>query len=552
MKKIIFSILILSSVLPLSANNTSYVDYNRASVSVILVQGKGRYQTEILSQKGQVVLSDRFFMNPISTTTVSGRDEKAVRKELVRNHVAAQCMNVWRNLDTLYSRTQYNLSTSEIAQMKASSRGFETYKDERWFKQLIQNNYILVIQFDDLKSLEECYTKREVIQWIVSMASLGEGGTYVKRTMEGYTGKATAYLYRVVMDNEDYASFLLNWDNSAAHNQYPYKIELVKKIRMKAIGGKAKTDPGNAARYFLNQSCEKALDKISKRYLPLAVQSSITDTHPVMAEVGTREGLEAEDLVDVYTLKETQSGTIKYKWTTGVRVNKLAYNTSLNDREAKSSFYNVGWGKCQEGQILIPRRTSGVSLMAGVSLYSALSYKFSVGYSLTRMIESNTATRTKLFLEFGFSDKFTDQNGIFAQFAEQTGNPDFLKAGKLYTYFYGIGIQYDVNILPPWQISPYLSFMVENSFYANRKVVNEIMGDYKLPLNYGHIVYPQIGVRMPISITPNVKIVPAISYAFKINKLSMGAGASSVTDEFPIHIIKKDKLFIDILLQIDL
>ncbi len=552
MKKNILFILFVVGVLFLSAQNTSFIDYNRNSVSVILVQGKGKHQSEIMAQKGHVILSDKYYMNPIITTSLSGHDDAAIRSELMQKHVPAQCLDVWRNLDTVYARTQYNLTTSQIAQMKASDRGFETYKDERWFKQLIQNNYIMVIQYDNLKSVEECYKKRELIQWVTSIATTGGGTGYVKRTMDGYVGKATVYLYRIVMDNEDYASFWNNWDKTAAHNQYPYKIELVKKMNFKASGGKLKSDPGNTANLFLNQSCEEALSNISKRYLPLAAKASIQGTKPITAQMGTREGLETDDFVKVYILKETKTGQIKYKKTGAVRAKDVADNSVGINNSAKSSFYNIGWGKCREGQILIPRRDHGVSLMAGVSLYSALTYKFSVGYSLTRMIQSEKPTHTKLFLDFGFSNKYIDKNGIFAYYAEQTGNNGFLNAGNTLTYFYGIGVQYDVNILPPWQISPYLTLMIENSIYSRRALVDEIMGNYKLPRSYGRIFYPLIGVRMPISITPAVKIVPAVSYAFKINKMSVGAGASSFIESFPTYMVKKDRLFIDLLLQIDL
>ena len=94
--------------------------------------------------------------------------------------------------------------------------------------------------------------------------------------------------------------------------------------------------------------------------------------------------------------------------------------------------------------------------------------------------------------------------------------------------------------------------MIENSIYSRSALVDEIMGNYKLPRSYGRIFYPLVGVRMPISITPAVKIVPAVSYAFKINKMSVGAGASSFIESFPTYMVKKDRLFIDLLLQIDL
>lgn len=557
MKKYIIFVFAIFASIACIAQTFEIANYNRSSISAMIIPNGGKNGDALKAafNNGQSIeLDQRYFSNPVNKTIVNARNsESDITSFLKREHAASQSLMPWRNMNTLIDRATYNLTTQQRSQMASSFRGADNIKDERWFKHLLQSNYLLVVAVEDLENISKVYNRKQLANLGVQLMT-GTSYSSVNQDREGFVGKATAYLYHITMNDVDYANFFKYWDNDAQHLSYNYNIELVKKETLGIDGTRPneKTkDEGLLMRLFANEAVNQSLRAIGDHYLPLTPKAMVLSEKPVKAELGAKEGLRPDDLIYAYQLKEKKDGSLTYDRNGVYRVRSVADNRT--NSTAASTFYNVNWGSAKEGMVLVPKEEMGWSFSPGVYVYPKRVYRLDVSMSLSKMRAANRSSRTKFIFGVGYSGDFVDENAFFEHYATVSHFDDFREANGLYTLMYGAGIQQDLYILPFVQISPYLMVMVEHSWYKDKPTVDDAMGYFQLPRNYGRIMYPQLGVKVPINLTYYLKLVPEVAYAMKINSLSVGAGSSSLNDgTYPLYIEKNDKLFLGASLQLDL
>lgn len=558
MKKNIYFIFALLIAGKCFAQTFEIANYNRASVSVMVIPNSGKNGDIIknaFSDNQSIELDQRYFYNPVNKTVINIRNnESDIISYLRKEHAAAQSLMPWRNIDTLINRASYNLTMQQRSQMANSIRGSESVKDERWFKQLLQSNYLLVIAVEDYENISNVYKRRQLANLGVQLMS-GASYSTVSQKQEGYVGKVTIYLYHITMGDEDYARFKANYsqENDAQHLSSDYRIELIRKETMGIDGTRPKTktkDKELLMRLFASAAANQSLRAIGNHYFPLTPKAMVMSGKPVKAELGTKEGLHPDDLVYAYEIKENRDGSLSHHRKGVYRVNSVGDNQS--NAAATSTFYNINWGGAKEGMVLTPKEEWGISLSPGIYFYPTKVFHLDVGFSLSRMRNTLRSSRTKFIFSIGYCSDFADENPFFEHYATLSQNEGFLNANHLHTLMYGAGFQQDLYIFPFIQISPYLMLMVEHSWYKDRATIDAAMGYFQLPRNYGRILYPQVGVKIPINFTYNIKVVPELAYMFKINSLSLGVASSSLNDgTYPLYINKSDKWFAGASLQID-
>ncbi len=528
--------------------------YDRNSVSVILIAGNSVYDTKLKNQINKITISDKYYINTVSNKTLNvNHNETSILNELKSKKIPAQSLNTWRNLDLLIERARYNLTDNQVNQMKASARGLESVKDERWFKKLLGKNYIVAIKFSDIKTQAEIYDKQEAINSGLSVLQGGSGSAYIKRSREGYKGKATVYLYRIKMNDIDYSKFWSFWNNETSHLQYNYKTEFIAKSEIRVNGtqfkGESNTD---LILKFLNDGIDAGLQQLGNIYNPFAAKTPIVSTHPVKAKIGLKEGVKTDQLFFVYELTETADGDLKYKRKGTLRAKNVADNRNIATGNSKTSaFYKVNWGRYEEGMLLVQKKDAGISISAGTIVKPANAYKFRISYNLSRIINTNKFTQFKIYGEGGISNNFTDENTVFANYANETGNNEYLDAGKLSTYFYGVGLEKDIFILPFIQFKPFFGAYIERSRYTDTDKIEKMSGNFDLPKKYGEIFYLQFGARLPINIFYNLKIVPSVSYSTRTYNKTTGIGSAIGFEAYPNNIVINDKVFAEIMLRFD-
>jgi hypothetical protein len=537
-----------------TAQNQMKTTYDRNSVSVVLINSDNKYESKLSNLMSGIAISDKYYYNPTDKKKINA-DLTAtnILNELTSNKIAAQSLLVWRNIETLIDRASYNLTDAEVSQLKASSRGFESVKDERWFKKLLQNNYIVVIKFHDIKTMDEVYNKREAVNSGLSILQGGGGSTYVKRSREGYMGHATAFLFRIEMNDVDYANFWKFWDNEKEHLSYNYKIKFVAKTELKTDGTQFKGETSmDLMQKFVNEGIDATLQKLGNDYNPFAAKTPIFATRPVRAKIGMKEGVKTDQLFFVYELKEKKNKELVYKRKGVVRANKVADNRQVATGNSKmTTFYKVNYGKYQEGMLLEQKRDVGISIAAGSVILPEIAYKARISYNLSKLVNTNRFTQFKLYTEGGISSLFKDQNEFFKDYADQSGNNDYLSASKLFTLFYGIGLEKDIFISSFFQLKPFVGAYIESSKYTETDKIQTMLGNTQLPKRYGQIFYMQFGTRLPLNLTHNLKIEPSISYSTRTYKNTIGVGSSTLANSYPKNIVIRGRTFIELMLRFD-
>lgn len=558
MKRILLVTAICFAYIVAYGQGFDIANYNRSSISVMVVPNPGSNGELLRKAFGKnetfVDIGGRWFFNELDNVILNTQQtQSAIEGKIKEEHIAAKALSVWRNTDTLVNRATYNLNEQQRRQLDASVRGSEGVKDERWFKYLLQSNYILVLSVDKVEDVSRITSKRELVSMAKQLLT-GTSFSTVKKNRVGYVGKVTAYLYRISMDNKDYAAFMQNWGNDSLHFNYPYSIELIDKKTVGVDATKGKNE-GQENVYikmhrFVSVAAQTSLMEVGDSYLPITPKAMVMKGNPVRAEIGRKEALKTDDIVFVYALHEKKDGTMTYLRRGTYRVKYVGDNR--DDGTQTSTFYNINWGRAKEGMLIIPHEDVGISITPGVYVMPTTVYKLGIAFSFNHMRNQIQSARTKLIADFAYIDNLTDNNAFFDYYASVTGNSDFRSANKLRTVVYGLGLQRDVYILPFMQLSPYFMIMLEHSWYKDKNVVDAAMGYFQLPSNYGRIIYPQFGLKVPINITYNFKIVPEAAFAAKINSLSVGVGSSSNNDgSYPLYIVKKDRFFTGLSLQFD-
>lgn len=555
MKQIYITIILLVySLFSLAQTKQVLTSYDRNSVSVLLLDADQKYDKQLLEFMDQLSISDKYDFNPIAVKTIhSNANQLNIMNKLISEKIAAKSLMNWRSTSTLIQRANYNLTDNEVNQLEASSRGIEGVKDERWFKQLLHNNFIMVIKLHGIVTMESVYDKRDALNTGLSLLQGGSASAYTKRSREGYKGNASVYLYRIEMNELDYSSFWKNWNADQQHMNYDFKIKFVAQAELKTDGTQFKGEFNrDLINRLLNKSIDASLQKLGVVYPPFAAKTTLLSTRPLQAKIGKKEGLKSDQLFFVNETIENRKGELLIKRKGVVRAKKVADNRSMATGSSKTStFYKVSQGSYTEGMMLYPKKDAGFSLLVGSVISPESMPKIRLSYNLSKFVNTNNFTQFKLFVEGGISTKKTDNNSLFADYEALSAHFADKGANKLFTYFYGVGLEKDIFILPFIQFKPFLGAYIEKMVYSNDDQIYALAGSYELPENYGELFYLQGGVRFPFNLNYNIKIVPSVSYSTRNNENTTGIGAAPTFSDYPKYIVNDNKITYEIMLRFD-
>jgi hypothetical protein len=547
----------LFSVLSTMAQTTS--DYDRSTLGyVTLNHSDSKYNDLIEKSINKVRTTNKFFQNRVSTTFIkAGGTTSEIESVLRQNRIPAQTLSDWRNVDILVERGRYNLNDQEVQRLRATSRGFESgTKNEEWFGKLVKNTFIIVIDFVDIKTMNEVYNEQEQRNRAASGIS-GSTPSSVVRNENGFEAKADIYIFKLRMDVADYANLLKSdWKDNQSHNRYDYAIDFIKKVNIKceatqSIQGNQKSEQA-LFDVLLQDAVEKASDKLPTGYKGFEAKEAIISNFPVKAKLGKKEDLKIDKLFFVYEFKEGRNGNKKAKRKGTVRVKNIVDNRYVaTGNSDASTFYKVGLGRYKEGMFLSEKSDKSISIGIGKVAKPFDGYFGRITYNLSPLINKNNLTQLKVFAEGGLSFTVRDENKLFIDYEAQFGSK-FSNANKMSLYYYGIGIEKDFYILPFLQISPNIGFYQEEVEYKNYDLI-EIMAAPSLSPLSAKIVYGKIGVGLPLNLTYNVKITPTFSYATRSyqNKLGLGS-VDAFASNYNSNLVLTNSLFFQLNLKIEL
>lgn len=353
---------------------------DRDSYTIIYVpESKGvgpLFQSEL---EGEYIR--RFNWNTISTKyfSPSNFDIDRMAEELTSKGVGREIMSFWWQrqsngrfkLDTIAARGVFNTRIKSILDTIHDPRGIAELQDRGL--NLIPNSYIVVLRPTDLISFREHYDNLER-EYRKSGSSAS-----VERSMRGFMGHLTAYVFKLKYDDQTVNDFYNMWplDEDAPsvlaakakqYNEYKFELIPVKVYRPQDIKkglnpiiqsaasiNDSKVSDADLLKGWAKTGVNNLFDKIVGRGI---LSNRVANNNPILADIGARDGLYPEKRYAIYEERETASGEIKKTRIALVR----ASNRIATGNGAYSKFFRIGGvGFIKEGMLIKEYKDKGIA-----------------------------------------------------------------------------------------------------------------------------------------------------------------------------------------------
>lgn len=534
MKNIIFLFAIV--LIPILVLGQKSIDarFNRAGVSVVVDEKNESFFGNLELED----LGNKYYFNKIDKPYLNGEiNLNSIQFFLNENHIASKSLESIRSMDNLLERAKYNLTDDKVNLLKSSALGIEGYKSEKWLVDIIKNNYILVLSYRNIRTQDALDDKKDAVNSVIGLLG-GSSGDNSKRYSEGYIANVDCFLFKIEMADVDYAAFTrVNWLSPNSHQKYKYNLLLVAQSSCKVDCTVPISKNMDLKKSLLELGALQALEHLGNIYSPIASKVGIEQTLPIKAKLGEKEGLFIDQLFFTYEYRQKRNGEVFTRKTGVVRAKKIVDNTQYaTGNSDMSTFYRAHWGRYKTGMFLVQKRDKGTNMSLGIGNLPVRNYYGKISYNLGRKYDIAFASQFRIFGEFGYIPLFRDENKAFKDYAN-SNDIKFLDAAELHSIFLGIGFEKDIFILGGIQISPFISVVNEWAQYSNKDLIKEMLGKYELPKKYGNALYVKGGVRFPINLLYNLKIVPMVGYSTRNFKASKGLGFTEKFKNYPNRII---------------
>lgn len=409
--KSLFLSAILLFALNASAQDTDQVkkrgpadSYSRSSISYLLLDFQGeKYSGELKQGIYGSVVPSKFDNNDLKEKILKApyyhmpnpnlsRNREAVRRALAADKYANKIVKYWWrvNNDGSYStaliqkRGFYNATDVDVAKADAEKRGRNALADAG--EKLIANSYVMVLDFHDIKSMDDVYDAEDAAARKLAK-KLGTEFKAVERKKNGYIGKLTAFLYKV-----NYPDTVQGYFMDAFIDENTIDIAKTDKIfsevysPFKYITTQSTDANGTQANpgqflapvvqksksqlmiQLVNNGISKVIDKLERNIEAFRVKTPLVSVHPLEAKIGKKEGLTHERRYFVWQYVENNAGKTTAKRKGVIRAKKVSDNRNNELGNTKSSvFYQVAGHKLEEGMTLQERKDYGIGISAGYS-----------------------------------------------------------------------------------------------------------------------------------------------------------------------------------------
>ncbi|GAA4938502.1 hypothetical protein GCM10023314_08890 [Algibacter agarivorans] len=393
---------LLISILSFSQETATDIKYKRSSLYTLMLSDSNREHSEIIQTTFKnAPIPDKFNDHIIDIRTISKIDSLSIeesdeantqkksllsgmpkfggKKKLKENQqiavfnyldssaIAKSMVTKWFNrsdaggfnMDLIAERGSYNASDLDIKIAKNTERGYALLADAG--EELINNTFVIVNDFKytnkeevaskakGLLSMVATYTGNSDIALAADAASLGVGAMG-----KGYIIKTTAYLYKLVWNEEVAATFYndfwtddasLDLEKKKAFDETDiFKIELVgtetswADIQSTILTKKSNEDLISVATV---RAVDNVIAKLQRKYETFRTKSPLLSGDPLSAKIGLKEGLEKGDKYEVLEQVINKEGLTEYKRVGVIKVDKTHIwdnRFMADEEESKSEF----------------------------------------------------------------------------------------------------------------------------------------------------------------------------------------------------------------------
>ena len=382
-------------------------EYNRSSVSLILMDYKDALQKQVYSDFSAMQLGDRYDKNKIATNlilyngsreykvknTTTGKMEIATpdRSEVLTRYLNEQNVGVqvigyvynrqengFMNADIVNQRAAYNKTDVDYNVLKATKTNLAGLQEGG--EKLINNSYIMVYDYANLRYE---YVENKVT---------GEKDYYWKAT-------PSIYLYRVNFTDELRQQFydkcwideeIPEVEHNARRENFaafrvPVKFVMMYTITREIPTGivnfrkKTKEERGNVTEEDLKTAAMSKLvkesfgslsEKIEEKNTEFQVKTAVENVKPVRAKIGLKEGVKTDQRYFMYEYSEDENGKIGKRRKGVIRAtSKITDNRQVTSgNTTPTEFYQIAGKAAQPGWEMVERKSLGINLEAGYQM----------------------------------------------------------------------------------------------------------------------------------------------------------------------------------------
>jgi len=333
------------------------INYRRSSLYTLMINDNSREHANVIKDAfGNFPLAEKFNdhnIGPYLITTELGIKDQTnnINNFLNTNNIAKQMVAKWFNrsesgsfnVDLIAERGSYNASDVDVKIAKNSERGLAMLSDAG--EELIANSFVIINDYKFTNKEEVAKKAGGILRGISKIASLAGYSDVANVTNyasvgvavvgKGYVIKTTAYLYRLVWNEEIAATF---------YNDYwidDTNLDLAKKeafeksdiFRLELIGTESawadvqstvftKKSDQDIIRVSTVKATDKAIAKLQRKFEAFRTKSPLLSGDPISAKIGLKEDIEKGDKYEVLEQVINKKGRTEYKRVGVIKVEK--------------------------------------------------------------------------------------------------------------------------------------------------------------------------------------------------------------------------------------
>jgi hypothetical protein len=464
----------------------SFDQYNRLSISTLLLEQEGAYKKNIQKAYENLVLSSKVNVHALEVSVIP---EIQSEDAMTTQKIAKQIISTWFSrakdgsfsTDLITERGQYNASELDIMRSKMAQRGL-SFLDQNALN-MLQFTYLTTLKFSDIRSWKEVYDAQDAQRKKI----MGSEFFPVERTKNGFLAKATILFYQLDFSTETQSYFYNHcWinpnddENTRAEkiknfDNYAFKLHLIQEfsfdIQADQRNPKYNILPQRSEETLWNElvqfSYNKAFAQMEKKEANFEVRTEVYRTAPIRARIGKKEALYTDSRYFIYERVE-ENGKIKEQRRAVVRAKKVIDNEKIANGVAESSiFYQIAGAKIREGYIMRQRNDVGVGINAGyahgvLSNRAASGVVLSLDYNLgglSRFSKVASVPSLRIFADFVLP---FERNYLMPSRDKESLTP-IIKDEKFRFLRFGGGLRKDFSFGRVFSFSPAIAYWYETA-----------------------------------------------------------------------------------------
>lgn len=371
--------------------------YNRIAITAIILDNNSEYIQDLKNATSGIIVPAKFDDNLLQKRYLSSAsNNSAINKSLITQGIPNDILSKWFlrkesgefDMSVIHQRGMYNATDDEVVKASASKIGLAKLKDAG--ESLINNSYVMVLEFSNIQDVQKKYDKQDAAAKIYAESNKTEFKP-VKRRTNGWEGEVKAYLYKMNFNdsvmNVFYNDIWIYEDDSpevkaakkAKFNQTRFPLVSIIEVYGTADGsqynqGEILAPPVQLTRdqlfqKMINTGISNVVFEIERKREEFRVKSPLYGTSPLKAKIGKKEGLYTEQRFFVLEFEQNRKGETVAKRKGVVRTKKVVDNMAVATGQSDkfSTFYQVAGSGLMEGMLMQQRNDFGLGISGGTS-----------------------------------------------------------------------------------------------------------------------------------------------------------------------------------------